>query len=106
MRGDGRREFILARLLKGNREVARNIFFFVRHRELLLPHPNLKVRRLRDAIEVSTDVFAKGVWPHSRQREIPLEDNYFDLVPGEKRVVRARAGTKLPAGRISAAALY
>jgi beta-mannosidase len=105
LRADGRHELISMRLLSGRKEIARNIYFFVRHRNLLLPEPRLAVRRLKGGLEVSTNVFAKGVWLHSRGREIPIDDNYFDLLPGEKRLLRARPGFKLPAGTIEAQAL-
>jgi len=105
LQADGRRELISLKLRVGGREIARNVYLFVRHRNLLLPEPRLEIRRLKDAVEVSTNVFAKGVWLHSREREIPVEDNYFDLLPGEKRIIRARPGFKLPADLIQAGAI-
>lgn len=95
---DGRRELISLRLMSGKTQIARNIYYFVRHRDLLMPEPILNVKRRKDGIEVSTNVFAKGVWLHAREREVPVQDNYFDLLPGEKRIIRARAGFKLPPG--------
>jgi len=57
-------------------------------RYLHLPKPKLTARRLGDKIEISTDVFARTV-----TIEAPgvtgavFEDNFFDLVPGQKRTI-------------------
>lgn len=49
---DGKRELISVRLVSGRREIARNIYFFVRHRDLLMPEPRVRVRRVKNALEV------------------------------------------------------
>lgn len=62
---------------------------FEGERYLELPEPKLTVRTSRDGIEVSTDVFARQVTIEAPGVAGALfEDNYFDLLPGEKRSIR------------------
>ncbi|MBL7153285.1 MAG: hypothetical protein ISS79_06180 [Phycisphaerae bacterium] len=63
-------------------------FLLIGERYLHLPKPKLTARRLGDKIEISTNLFARTV-----TIEAPgvtgavFEDNFFDLVPGQKRTI-------------------
>jgi beta-mannosidase len=68
-------------------------------RYLHLPEATLKVEKTNKGIEISSDMFARQV-----TLEIPgsngvfFEDNYFDLIPGQKQAVQihgCRAGQKV-----------
>lgn len=53
-----------------------------------LPCPDIKLRQVDETtLAVSSGVFAKGVYLFHPDPEIALEDNCFDLPPGEKRLL-------------------
>jgi beta-mannosidase len=59
----------------------------VGERHLQLPRARLAVRQINGRIEVSTDVFARQVVLEAAADGVRFEDNYFDLAPGQTRVV-------------------
>jgi beta-mannosidase len=63
-------------------------YFFVKPKELLLSKPSFstKIDVKTGLLEISSSVFAKDVWIDSNQLE--LSDNFFDLLPGEKKIIR------------------
>lgn len=65
-------------------------YFFVRPKDLLLSKPTFTSKTdLKGAyIEISSDVFAKDVWINTD--ELELSDNFFDLLPGEKKRIRIK----------------
>jgi len=89
--GDPRRTFLFVRSSSGcfpdNRE------FRVEVKDLIRPHPSLTVGMSQDesgriTVRVSSDVYAYFV-----KLIVPIEgtrfsDNYFDIFPGEERVVQ------------------
>jgi beta-mannosidase len=63
-------------------------FYFTRPKNLVLEKPAISVRLLNDkSIEVSSDVLARFVWLDIPSTDCHFSDNYFDLLPGEKKVV-------------------
>ena len=63
-------------------------YFFVKPKDLKLQKPNIQINILNDVmIEISSDVLAKNVFLSS-ENETFFEDNYFDLLPNEKRVIK------------------
>jgi beta-mannosidase len=69
------------------------LHYFVPPKDLRLPpDPGLEVRSgwqgSRRVLLVSTHAFAKNVWLHANGVEGHFSDNYFDLLPGEPRLVR------------------
>ena len=63
-------------------------FFFVKPKDLKLQKPNIQIRNIDEVtIEISTDVLAKNVFLSS-ENEVFFEDNYFDVLPNEKRVIK------------------
>jgi beta-mannosidase len=68
-------------------QVASN-YFFVKPKDLQLQKPNIQIKILNDVmIEISSDVLAKDVFLSS-ENEVFFEDNYFDLLPNEKRIIK------------------
>ena len=65
------------------------ISYFVKPKDMTLPVPlvQTKVNEADNTIEVSTDVLAKDVYLYLKDREIKLDDNFFDLLPGEKKTI-------------------
>ncbi|WP_445724328.1 glycoside hydrolase family 2 protein, partial [Flavobacterium sp.] len=63
-------------------------FFFEKPKNLKLSKPNIKIRTIDDVtIEISSDVLAKDVFLSS-ENDVFFEDNYFDLLPNEKRIIK------------------
>ena len=63
-------------------------YFFVKPKELKLTKPTIKITKI-DAliIEISSDVLAKNVYLLSNEND-HFSDNYFDLLPNEKKVIQ------------------
>ena len=56
---------------------------------LHLPKASLKVRKLEDGIEITTDVFARQVTLEATAVVgAVFEDNYFDMAPQQKRTIK------------------
>lgn len=62
--------------------------FLAKPKELKLENPNIQIRVVDDlTIEIFTDFLAKNVFLSS-ENEVIFEDNYFDLLPNEKRIIK------------------
>lgn len=94
---DSTKCLMLATLFVGNKQVASNHFTFTPPKNLALPPVALSIRQVKGGLEVSSDVFAKDVFIYSENKDINLQDNFFDLLPGEKKTIKlpfaASAGT-------------
>ncbi|HSD13046.1 MAG TPA: glycoside hydrolase family 2 protein [Flavobacterium sp.] len=63
------------------------LYYFDKPKELQLYKPKITITHLTDdTIEVTTDVLAKNVFLFSDKGH--FSDNYFDLLPNEKRVIK------------------
>ncbi len=64
------------------------IYYFSKPKELKLPRPNIKIKKINNyAFEISTDVLAKNVYLRNGDQELKLSDNFFDLLPGETKII-------------------
>ena len=72
-------------------EISRNNLFFDRIKNLYLPANSVEysvtVAESGYVIELSTDVLAKNVYLSSQDSEGFFSDNYFDMLPGERRKI-------------------
>lgn len=72
-------------------ETSRTVQHFAKFKDLVLPHPLLRVQSAPTPtgarVTVSTDVFAKWVWVEAEGAEGRFEDNYFDLEAGESKTI-------------------
>jgi hypothetical protein len=58
-------------------------------RYLQLPDANLSVRTVNDGIEISTDAYARQVCLEKLDGAGDIfEDNYFDLIPGQTKIIK------------------
>lgn len=78
-----------ARLLVTGEVVARATWWLEPFKHLTLPHPGIKVQRLKDdRLRLSVERPAKGV-VLSAEQDIPWSDNFLDLLPGDAQTVAA-----------------
>jgi beta-mannosidase len=69
------------------REISRNVHFLKDLNEMRFPAPKVTIDYDGDVARVSTDVYARWVELGNGPYQI-WEDNYFDLLPNESRVVK------------------
>lgn len=71
------------------------LFYFVKPKDLALTKPTISVKQLDEkTIEISTDVLAKNIFLKAENTR--FEDNFFDLLPNEKRIIKATNEIKNP----------
>lgn len=69
-------------------------YFFVKPKDLKLQKPNIQINIIDElTIEISTDVLAKDVFLTSVNNAF-FDDNYFDLLPNEKRIIKLSKSAK------------
>jgi beta-mannosidase len=63
-------------------------FFFEKPKDLKLSKPNIQIKAIDGVtIEIFSDVLAKDVFLSS-ENDTFFEENYFDLLPNEKRIIK------------------
>jgi beta-mannosidase len=94
----------------GATSLSRNLFSFIKTRDLDLPAPELQVaveaRPTGAAIRVTAKRFARAVYLSTKEGQGTFSENFFDLLPGESVTVdwKAALGAAVPdAARVSAA---
>jgi len=77
---------------------AHNIRYFMKPKDLDLPHVEIhrKVIKTNDhwKIELSPDKLAKNVFLSVKGDDGFFQDNFFDMIPGETKVVKYFSGDK------------
>jgi beta-mannosidase len=78
---------------ENNKVLAENNYFFEKSKDLILPSkPQIKIKKIDAShIEVSTEKLARFVWLNIPDAINPFSDNYFDLLPGEKKLLKVNA---------------
>ena len=71
--------------------IGRNLFYFLKTRELALPSPELSLavtpHRIGATVKVTARRFARAVWLSTPDGDGAFSDNFFDLLPGESATV-------------------
>lgn len=76
-------------------------FFFVKPKNLELKNPTIEIKSVGETlIEITTNSLAKNVFLKSE--EVFFNENYFDLLPNEKRIIK----TSKPAKDIKVMSLF
>lgn len=66
----------------------KSLYYFVKPKDLKLTKPTIKINKIDDiTIEISSDVLAKNVYLFSDENTF-FSDNYFDVLPNEKVIVK------------------
>lgn len=69
-------------------KTGKSLYYFVKPKDLKLTKPTIKINKIDDlTIEVSSDVLAKNVYLSSDESTF-FSDNYFDVLPNEKVIVK------------------
>jgi beta-mannosidase len=103
---DSRSVVFFAEFRQGERVVSDSLYYFVKAKELRLPEPNININIIPGEeegegvteveFEISSDVLVKNVYLSiddfdKIQPLTHFTDNYFDLLPGETRVIGFRS---------------
>ena len=68
------------------------LHYFVKPKDLALNKPAIKLKYIsNNTIEITSDKLAKNVYLSSQNEHLRFEDNYFDLLPHEKKIVKISA---------------
>lgn len=64
------------------------LYYFVKPKDLQLTQPNIQLTKINElTYEITTDVLAKNVYL-SAVEEVFFSDNYFDILPGQKVIIK------------------
>ena len=94
---DGREsELVLsAKLMKGSRETDRQLFYFTKPAKMKLADPGIKTSISSNGkafvIAITTQKLCKNLMLISDNTDVQFSDNFFDMLPGETRVVTCPA---------------
>ncbi len=84
---DPTRTVLYCQLMSGKEKLAEHRYYFVKDKALELPLANITLKQLtKDSFLLRTDQLAKGVCLSWDDRV--ADQNYFDLMPGEGKIVR------------------
>jgi beta-mannosidase len=76
--------------------IGRNLFYFVKTRDLALPTPELGLtvtpHRIGATVRITARRFARAVWLSTPGEDGAFSDNFFDLLPGETATVEWTPG--------------
>jgi beta-mannosidase len=87
--------FLTATLVIGKMEIDQEFVYFARPKDLKLPGPGIKTR-ISDkgdhfVIEITTEKLCKNLMLISDNTDVQFSDNFFDMQPGETRLVTCPA---------------
>lgn len=81
-------------VLKVQYGAVRSNYFFVKPKELKLTKPNITIRKMDTlTLEITSDVVAKEVFLSSENSAF-LEDNFMDILPNEKKIIKVSEPVK------------
>jgi beta-mannosidase len=81
--------FVSTANIDGQKEVTQSFYYFTKDGELSLLQPQLNITKISEhTFTVSSDVVAKNVYLHLKDADIKLSDNFFDLLPGNEKIIK------------------
>lgn len=79
---------VLSVSFKNENTMLNALHYFVKPKDLLLQKPTIYFKYLnKNQIEISSDKLAKNVFLRTDNKSYQFEDNYFDLLPNEKKII-------------------
>jgi len=87
-----RKNVVLSMQLLINNELqTENKYYFEKPKNLNFPKPKIQIKQTGpNTIELSTDKLSKSVWLNLPGIINAFSDNYFDILPGEKKVIEVK----------------
>jgi beta-mannosidase len=83
------RKIVQSATFSYEKEDVQSLHYFVKPKELDLSKAAIKLKYISNkTIEITTDKLAKNVFLSSEDELVGFEDNYFDLLPNEKKIVK------------------
>ena len=79
-------DYVIYRLKEGETVLSESSVIFCPPKYFAYPDPNLRCRVEGDTIVVESDGYARDVEILNKNEDMILEDNYFDMEAGEKRI--------------------
>ena len=80
------------KLIVNKLEVSQNNYYFEKPKDLNLSKTKIDVKQINaNTIELSSAKLAKNVWLLLPGTNNAFSDNYFDLLPGEKKLIEVKA---------------
>lgn len=80
---------VLSVSFKNENTMLNALHYFVKPKDLLLQKPSFVIGNLRgNQIEISSEKLTKNVYLYTNDDSIIFEENYFDLLPNEKKVIQ------------------
>lgn len=65
------------------------LHYFNNPKNLDIQNPNIRIKYIgNNQIEITTDVLAKNVFLSFKNEQIKFDNNYFDLLPNEKKIIQ------------------
>jgi beta-mannosidase len=90
---------LTAELNSEGKVLAKNSFFFKEPKDLDLEKPDIKISTVRNSsgyeFKLSTNKFAKDVYLSFNSEKGFFTDNYFDLLPGEAKVIELKTDKEI-----------
>ena len=85
------RKLVLSASFDSQKEDVQSLYYFVKPKELDLSKPTIKLKYIsNNTIEITTDRLAKNVYLSSENEQVLFENNYFDLLPNEKKIINLK----------------
>ncbi len=90
---DFKKVFLKSSIIQSNNPILEvtAVHYFVKPKELVLYKPNFTVREdvcgKGQCFSITSDVLMKDVFITFNGQDVNLNDNYFDLLPGEKKII-------------------
>lgn len=90
-------------LLENEQLLAEKFHLFAEPKSMALPQPNIEVtyNESLNTVTVSTDKYAHGIYLYTEDAELPLSDNFFNLLPNDskeislQRILPQNTGSKI-----------
>ncbi len=90
---------LTAELNSEGKVLAKNSFFFKEPKDLDLEKPNIKITTFRNSdgygLKLTTNKYAKDVYLSFNNEKGFFTDNYFDLFPGEDKVIELKTANEI-----------
>jgi beta-mannosidase len=99
---------VLSASLKNENTNINALQYYVKPKDLLLQKPTIYFKYLnKNQIEISSDKLAKNVFLRTDSKLYQFEENYFDLLPNEKKIIQITGKyTKTDFFKIGAKSLF